>query len=110
MKEERVLLSLGIGEPAAMRIEAGKTAKPLMLSGTLPLKLAATFDQATRALGGSQQHALRLAAIDLRIRFGHDIPFSAAVLRLNSFLPFAEATKRFLDSSALGRGDPYQEW
>ncbi len=44
--EEKVLLSSGIGYPASVLIEARKALKPFILSGKLPLKLTATFDEA----------------------------------------------------------------
>ncbi len=48
--EEKVLLSSGIGKPAAAAaIMASKTAKLFSFNGNLPLKLTATFDQAIGA-------------------------------------------------------------
>ncbi len=45
--EEKVLLSSGIGKPAAASaIMASKTPKPFNFNGKLPLKLMAAFDQA----------------------------------------------------------------
>jgi uncharacterized repeat protein (TIGR03803 family) len=45
--EEKVLLSSGIGKPAAAAvIMASKTPKPFNFNGKLPLKLTAAFDQA----------------------------------------------------------------
>ncbi len=44
--EEKVLLSTGIGKPAAAAIVASKAPKPFSFNGKLPLKLMAAFDQA----------------------------------------------------------------
>jgi uncharacterized repeat protein (TIGR03803 family) len=44
--EKKVLLSSGIGYPAAVQIEAQKALKPFIFNGKLPLKLTATFDEA----------------------------------------------------------------